>query len=72
MAEVQETTVKPECKGSQDAPEVSQDSQLMIKFREYSKLLDRKNDKHERIYKTSRDVTVRSKRIIFTLHRIPG
>lgn len=72
MAELQEAASKPDQKGSQELPEICQDSQLMIKFREYSKMLDEKNDKYERIYKTSRDVTVRSKRVIFTLHRIPG
>ncbi|XP_063871348.1 translin-associated protein X-like [Scylla paramamosain] len=72
MAELQEAVLKPERKSSQEVPEVCQDSQLMIKFREYSKMLDEKNDKYERIYKTSRDITVRSKRVIFTLHRIPG
>ncbi|KAG0724066.1 Translin-associated protein X [Chionoecetes opilio] len=72
MAELQEASLKSECKGSKQLPDICQDSQLMMKFREYSKMLDEKNDKHERIYKTSRDVTVRSKRVIFTLHRIPG
>jgi len=32
--------------------------------------LDAKHDKHERIVKLSRDVTVESKRTIFLLHRI--
>ncbi|XP_050693617.1 translin-associated protein X-like [Eriocheir sinensis] len=73
MAEVQEPAAKTDLKGSsRELPEACQDSPLMVKFREYSKMLDEKNDKYERIYKTSRDVTVRSKRVIFTLHRIPG
>lgn len=50
----------------------NQDTVLMDLFREYSKTLDQKNDKYERVYKASRDVTVRSKRIIFSLQRIPG
>lgn len=45
---------------------------LMMTFREYSKRLDEKNDKNERIYKTSRDITNRSKKTIFLLQRIPG
>lgn len=53
-------------------PDTSQDTPLMTLFRVYSKALDEKNDKYERIYKTSRDVTVRSKRVIFSLQRIPG
>ena len=32
--------------------------------------LDSKHDKHERIFKLSRDITVESKRTIFLLHRI--
>ncbi|KAK4305687.1 hypothetical protein Pmani_022430 [Petrolisthes manimaculis] len=50
----------------------SQDTVLMDLFREYSKTLDKKNDKYERVYKASRDVTVRSKRVIFSMQRIPG
>lgn len=50
----------------------NQDTVLMNLFREYSKALDQKNDKYERVYKASRDVTVRSKRVIFSLQRIPG
>ncbi|CAL4225059.1 unnamed protein product, partial [Meganyctiphanes norvegica] len=48
------------------------DTPLMMIFREYSKILDEKNDKYERIYKTSRDLTNRSKKTIFLLQRIPG
>ncbi|KAK7071666.1 hypothetical protein SK128_025826 [Halocaridina rubra] len=56
----------------QDTSPVLQDTPLMTMFREYSKFLVDRNDKYERIYKTSRDITVRSKRIIFSLHRLPG
>lgn len=59
-------------KSKKNPPDISQDTPLMTLFRDYSKLLVDKNDKYERIYKTSRDVTVRSKRIIFSLQRIPG
>ncbi|KAL7643429.1 UNVERIFIED_CONTAM: hypothetical protein RMT77_005411 [Armadillidium vulgare] len=47
-------------------------SALCIHFKELSKLLDDKNDKYERIYKTNRDVTQKCKKIIFALQRIPG
>lgn len=72
MAEVQEAAAETDFMCGRELPETCQDSALMMKFREYSKILDEKNDKYERIYKTSRDVTVRSKRVIFTLQRIPG
>ena len=52
--------------------DTSKDTPLMSIFREYSKKLDSKNDKYERIYKTNRDVTQKSKKIIFSLQRIPG
>ena len=35
-----------------------------------SRILDEKHDKHERIVKLSRDITIESKRVIFLLHRI--
>ncbi len=41
-------------------------------FQEYRKELDEKHDRHERIVKLSRDCTIHSKRIIFTLHRVSG
>lgn len=41
-------------------------------FQEYRKELDEKHDRHERIVKLSRDCTINSKRIIFTLHRVSG
>ena len=41
-------------------------------FRQYQIELDRKHDKHERLVKLSRDVTIESKRIIFLLQRLTG
>ena len=41
-------------------------------FQEYRKELDEKHDRHERIVKLSRDCTIHSKRIIYTLHRVSG
>lgn len=37
-------------------------------FKEYGAELDTKHDRHERIVKISRDITIESKRIIFLLH----
>ncbi|TDG51384.1 hypothetical protein AWZ03_002179 [Drosophila navojoa] len=39
-------------------------------FRSYASELDAKHDRHERILKLSRDITIESKRIIFFLHSI--
>ncbi|KAH8359853.1 hypothetical protein KR093_009106 [Drosophila rubida] len=39
-------------------------------FRNYASELDGKHDRHERILKLSRDITIESKRIIFFLHSI--
>lgn len=39
-------------------------------FRNYAKELDGKHDRHERILKLSRDISINSKRIIFFLHSI--
>ncbi|XP_030369441.1 translin-associated protein X [Scaptodrosophila lebanonensis] len=39
-------------------------------FRSYASELDSKHDRHERILKLSRDITIESKRIIFLLHSI--
>ena len=36
------------------------------------RFLDARHDKHERIVKFSRDITIESKRAIFLLHRIQG
>jgi len=39
-------------------------------FRQFQTELDGRHDKHERLVKLSRDITVASKRIIFSLHRV--
>lgn len=41
-------------------------------FLEYQEELDTKHDRHERLVKLSRDCTIRSKRVIFLLHRVTG
>jgi len=38
-------------------------------FRRFQTELDSRHDKHERLVKLSRDITVASKRIIFSVHR---
>ena len=43
---------------------------LQHQFAEYQVELDCKNDKHERLVKLSRDITIASKRCIFLLHRV--
>lgn len=43
---------------------------VVMSFRQYAKELDTKHDRHERIFKYSRDITIESKRIIFLLHTI--
>jgi len=39
-------------------------------FSELAKLLDARHDKHEAIFKQSRDITTDSKRLIFSIHRL--
>ena len=39
-------------------------------FRSFQTELDRKHDKYERLVKLSRDITVASKRLIFSIHRV--
>ncbi|XP_016979266.2 LOW QUALITY PROTEIN: translin-associated protein X [Drosophila rhopaloa] len=53
-------------------PAVQLDEKIPIvqAFRNYSNELTMKHDRHERIVKLSRDITIESKRIIFLLHSI--
>lgn len=44
-------------------------SPVAIMFREYQQQLDDKHDRHERLVKLSRDITIESKRCIFVLQR---
>lgn len=43
---------------------------FLAEFQNYQKELDNKHDRHERLVKLSRDITIESKRIIFLLHNI--
>eukprot|EP00049_Salpingoeca_infusionum_P016513 m.338845 g.338845 ORF g.338845 m.338845 type:complete len:288 (+) comp16087_c0_seq3:5413-6276(+) len=45
-------------------------SPMLLTFADYSKTLTAQYDKHERIVKLSRDMTIQSKRLIFALHRM--
>ena len=56
----------------EDEPAVDEDSPVIKLFRGYQHQLDKKHDKHERVVKLSRDITIESKRVIFLLHRISG
>nr|CAD7597212.1 unnamed protein product [Timema genevievae] len=49
---------------------IDDDSLVIQSFRRYGAELDAKHDKHERIVKHSRDITIESKRIIFLLHTL--
>ena len=51
---------------------INMDSPLINSFIGFRADLDAHQDKHERLVKTSRDITIISKRIIFNLHRCVG
>lgn len=50
--------------------QLDEQNPVVQSFRNYAKELDGKHDRHERILKLSRDITIESKRIIFFLHSI--
>lgn len=50
--------------------EIDPSSPVMIAFKVFQQELDTRHDKHERLVKISRDVTIESKRTIFLLHRV--
>ncbi|KAK3698425.1 hypothetical protein QZH41_001192 [Actinostola sp. cb2023] len=52
--------------------EVDENSPVITSFKEIQKELDARYDKYERIVKSSRDLTIHSKRIIFLLQRVVG
>ncbi|KAL3286524.1 hypothetical protein HHI36_001029 [Cryptolaemus montrouzieri] len=47
---------------------IDENNEVIKMFLDFSKELDDKHDRYERIVKLSRDITIESKRIIFTLH----
>lgn len=50
--------------------EESFDPEVQSFFYECSNKLDTHHDRHERLVKLSRDITIESKRVIFLLHRV--
>lgn len=68
-SEVQPKKVRDNKRKQEDQPDPLEHP-IIKDFRRYSAMLDDKNDRHERIVKASRDITIESKRIIFLLHRI--
>lgn len=51
---------------------IDENSPIILSFKNHQRELDSRHDKHERLVKCSRDVTIASKRIIFLLQRFPG
>ncbi|XP_005097901.1 translin-associated protein X [Aplysia californica] len=64
----QERDGKPSKEGESHAD----DSPIVKAFRVFQKELDNRNDRFERIFKLSRDITIESKRLIFLLQRVIG
>ncbi|KAH8383131.1 hypothetical protein KR009_007040 [Drosophila setifemur] len=54
----------------QPAVALDEENPIVLAFQKYSTELTMKHDRHERIVKQSRDITIESKRIIFLLHSI--
>ena len=52
--------------------QINENSPIIKSFRKHQQELDSRHDKHERLVKCSRDVTIASKRIIFLLQRTGG
>ncbi|XP_062617559.1 translin-associated protein X-like [Saccostrea cucullata] len=52
--------------------DIDKDNYIIQQFQEYQKDLDFRHDKHERLVKLSRDVTIESKRVIFLMQRNSG
>ena len=59
-------------KREEPAPVLDESSVIIQQFMAVQKRLDAKHDKHERLVKMSRDVTIESKRTIFLLQRLTG
>ena len=63
---------KEKNEGSSPARKVDENSPIIASFRSFREELVSRYDKHERLVKCSRDVTIHSKRIIFLLQRVAG
>lgn len=57
-------------KGKEIFKNIDENNPIIKAFRGYCVDLDAKHDRHERLVKISRDITIESKRIIFLLHNI--
>lgn len=55
---------------SKEKPTINENNPVLKAFQSYASELDDKHDRYERIVKLSRDITIESKRIIFSLHSI--
>jgi hypothetical protein len=55
-------------KGRQVLENIDENNRVIRMFLEFRKELDDKHDRYEKIVKTSRDITIENKRIIFLLH----
>ncbi|XP_065372623.1 translin-associated protein X [Calliphora vicina] len=53
-----------------EKPTIDENNPVLKAFQSYAAELDAKHDRYERIVKLSRDITIESKRIIFSLHSI--
>ncbi|XP_048732052.1 translin-associated protein X-like isoform X2 [Ostrea edulis] len=49
--------------------EIDESNYIIQQFQKYQKELDSRHDKHERLVKLSRDITIESKRVIFFMQR---
>ncbi|XP_054725456.1 translin-associated protein X [Anastrepha obliqua] len=57
-------------KNVQSLSATDEQNPVLKAFQEYANELDDKHDRHERLVKLSRDITIEAKRIIFLLHTI--
>lgn len=57
---------------SAECSEEDENNPILKAFRGFREELDCRNDRHERIVKLSRDITIESKRVIFLLQRVIG
>lgn len=57
-------------KGREVLEGIDENNPVIKQFQGYAQELDSKHDRHERIVKISRDITIESKRIIFLLHTL--
>lgn len=59
---------KPPNKSAENTSDSTPTSVVIQLFKNFASELEEKQDRHERLVKISRDITVESKRLIFFLH----